>query len=237
MASLFELTIVGTMQSQQIINRLNFVSDIEDPDADNSVGLINALGYDAGTPGTPIANKFFDRFLEAQTTQYQVLELLARNIFEVTDFYTLPVSGSGWAGTITVGAGAGPLMFSAQKLRTNRVRQDIGRGTLALTSPSEAEIEGAGVVTSGQLAKLQAVCDALNAPPLYNGGGEDVRFRPSVLQKMSYEVEQAPPKLPTTAYKYWPDKDDQLQHTALGVTWSPVARITSQTSRKIGKGA
>jgi hypothetical protein len=235
MAKYFEATILGQKNSQLVVNRLNFTSNNETVETANANGLLQALGYQPGTPVEPLDESFLARLLAAQTVAYQIDEIIVRNLWSVTDFITQPVSDSGWAGTIAVPAGDAIPTFVAAKLRTNRVRTDVRRGTLSLTGGTEEQTEGADVWTSGYMTLLTAVATALNAPPTFTSGGASTQFLPSVFKKERYIVPDSDPV--RFAYRYYTDFALFQANIASPVTWSAVERVTSQVSRKIGRGA
>jgi hypothetical protein len=235
MAKYFEATILGQRAGQLIVNRLNFTTNNETVETANAVGLLAALGYDAADPTEPITNSVLYRLLFAQTTAYQIDEIIVRNLWSVTDFITQPVSGAGWQGHIVVGSGDALPTFVAAKLRTNRVRTDIRRGTLSLTGGTEEQVEGADVWTAAYITLLDNVAAALNAPPTYTNGGASTQFLPSVFKKEDYVVPGSDPV--RKAYRYYTDFALFQANIASPVTWSSVERVTSQVSRKIGRGA
>lgn len=235
MAKFFEVTILGQKSSQLVVNRANFVSNNETPETAHSLGLLQALGYDPEGGDHPLSTSFLTRFLNAQTTLYQIDEIIVRNLWSTTDFITQPVSGVDWQGTIAVGAGDGLQNFVAAKLRTNRVRTDIRRGTMSLTGGTEEQTEGADVWTSAYLALLSQVAAALNAGPTYTSGGASTQFLPAVFGKERYVVPDSDPV--RYAYRYYTDFALFQANVASPVTWSAVERTSSQVSRKIGRGA
>jgi hypothetical protein len=229
--AIYEVTILGTYLSQQIVNRLNFVSDINVTDT-SAVNLGRALGYNAATPTLPTALSVLARFCLAQTTTYVLTGLMFRDIYSVIDFYSVATSGANWAGTLASGTTAN-LSFVTQKIRTNRVRTDIKAGTLALTPPLENAADSQGNLDGATLTLLGNLCTALNLPPAYVGT-DTVNFRPAVCSKQAYFPD--PEDETKVAYRYWPTHDEQIAHTAVPVTWSAVGRLSSQTSRRIGNG-
>lgn len=235
MAKFFEVTILGQKSGQLTVNRLNFTSNNETVETANAVGLLTAIGYDPLDPGAPDENGLLDALLQAQTTGYQMDEIIVRNLWSVTDFVTQPVSGSGWQGGIAVAAGDALPTFVAAKLRTNRVRTDIRRGTLSLTGGTEEQMEGLDVWNTAYMALLDAVAAALNAGPTVTIGGASTQFLPSVFKKERYVVPDSDPV--RFAYRYYTDFVLFQANIASPVTWSAVERVSSQVSRKIGRGA
>lgn len=235
MAKFFEVTILGQRASQLVVNRLNFTSNNETVETANAVGLLQALGYDPVDPSEPGMTSVLKAFLNAQTTAYQIDEIIVRNLWSVTDFITQPVSGVGWQGGITVGSGDALPTFVAAKLRTNRVRTDIRRGTLSITGGTEEQVEGADVWNSAYLALLDTFVTRLNAGPTYTSGGASTQFLSSVFKKERYVVPDSDPV--RFAYRYYTDFALFQANIASPVTWSAVERVSSQVSRKIGRGA
>lgn len=234
MAKAYEVTIQGTYRNQLIINRLSFASDIDDPSVVGAFQLAVALGVDPMTATAPTVDSVLDYLLQAQTAYYQIDKLFLRNLESATDFYQFVVTGVGWQGQIAASSAGSSSSFVSQKLVTNRVRTDVRPGTLALTPPSEGNYDVDGVLTSGQVGVLQDLCTALNAPPSYTAGPTTAQFFPSVFKKEEYVPD--PLKPDKTAYRYPEDIQVMLTNSAIGVTWSPVERVTTQTSRRIGKG-
>ncbi len=235
MAKYYEVTILGQRNSQLVVNRLNFTTNNETVETANAVGLLTALGYDSVDPSGPSADSTLEALLNAQTVGYSIDEIIVRNLWSVTDFITQPVTGVAWSGTIAVAAGDATPTFIASKLRTNRVRTDIRRGTLALTGGTEEQIEGADVWSSGYMSLLNMVATRLNAGPTYTSGGASTIFQPSVFKKEDYVVPGSDPV--RKAYRYYTDFTLFQANIASPVTWSGVERVTSQVSRKIGRGA
>lgn len=236
MAKLFEVTIRGTYAGQMVINRINMVSTNDLAATASAFGLLHALGCDPADTEQPRLNSFFDFFTKAQTEAYQITVITARNPYSNLDFITVPVGGPNWAGQIVVASGDGSFSFVAQKLKTNRIRADIRAGTMALTPPSEEDMEGNHALTVLQRSRLAAVGGALNVWPSYTVGADVTSFEPAIVKKEKYVPD--PDKPEKVAYRY--KKDDeagQLELTAHPVLWEAVATVTSQTSRRIGKGA
>jgi len=236
MATYYEVTILGELEGQQIVNRLNFTSDIDDPIVVTAFSLMQSLGWDVADPTSPAVNSVFDNFLGAQTVAYQMNELLVRNLYSVSDFVTMPVVGTGWQGYITLATGDRVPTFVASKIQTNRVRTDIRRGSLALTGGTEERINGPDLWDEIYMGLLADLCNALNTPPSRTIGGSTVLWRPSVYSKERYVVNPGEEN-ERYAYRYYPTEEEQAQHVAIGVTWSGVERVTSQVTRKIGRGS
>lgn len=234
MAKMYEVTIEGRYLNQMIINRLGFVSSNDIAATATAFSLARALGIQAAVATGPLTSSVLHRYLQAQTNLYQATQLMVRNLFGPTDFWTASLSGTVWAGEAAAGVD-GIMPFVAAKLRTNRVNQDIRRGTLALTALGEENYGADGVIAAGYLTVLNNLAIALNAPPTWTSGSDSTQFFPAVFQKQEYVVPNRTDG--RTAWKYYADPAVQLEHTAFPVTWEPVGTLTSQVSRRIGKGA
>lgn len=234
MPKAFEVTIQGSYRSQLIINRLTFWNSLTTPSVSASFPLARALGFDPTAVGDPVVDSVFEKFLAPQTQYYQMEKVFIRNLYDVTDFYTMLPVGVGWAGAIPASTAGSASSFVAQKIRTNRIRTDVRSATLALTPPSEGTYDVDGVLTGGHVLLLQDLCDYLNAPPQFTDGLDTGIFVPAVFKKEKYVPDGNEPD--EYAYRYPDDIDTLFETSAIGVTWSPVARVSTQTSRRIGKG-
>jgi len=235
MAQMYEVTLKGTYQQQQVINRLCFTSDVDTPSTTNAFALGRALGLLNVIVDGPLEDSVLEAYLACQTDLFQMDEILIRNLFNPTDFYTAALSGVTWRGSNPAGTAA-LMPFVASKLQTNRINTEIARGSLALTPFTEAAYDNSGVLNEGSLAVLQELCDRLNEPPSAAEDSDVTNFIPTVFQKEEYDVPDSgtPPR---KAYRYYTDPAIQAEHSAVGVTWFPKNRATSQTSRRFGKGA
>lgn len=233
MPKAFEVTIQGTYQNQLVINRLSFWNSLDDAAVSGAFPCAQALGFNPLDTSAPTPDSVLDTFLIAQTQHYQADKLFIRNLFSVTDFYQALLTGVGWAGQQVSGTD-GQLSFVTQKLTTNRIRTDVRAGTLALTPPSEEFALVDGVLSSGATDLLQDLCNSLNAPPEFTSGQQTGIYVPSVFKKVEYTPDPLKPE--KTAYKYPDDIDTLFNTSAIGVTWSYVPRLSSQVSRKVGKG-
>lgn len=235
MAKYFEVTILGEKNAQLVVNRLNFTSNNDEPLTANSMGLIQALGFTPSDHSLVVADSVLRRLLIASTVSYRINEIIVRNLHSTTDFITQPVTGTDWQGDQAEPAGDQTPTFIAAKLRTNRVRSDIRRGTMSLTGGTEEHMESGSVWGSSYLALLTSLCAALNLPPSHTSGGATTQFIPSVFGKERYVVPDSDPV--RFAYRYYTDFTLFQANVALGVTWSAVPQVSSQVSRKIGRGA
>lgn len=234
MAKAYEVTIQGRYRGQLTINRLSFASDIDDPSVVGAFQLAVALGVNPLDAADPLVDSVLEALLAAQSQYYSLDKLFIRNLESATDFYQFLGTSPGWNGFLPASGATSSTSFVAQKIVTNRVRTDVRAGTLALTPPIDGNYDVDGVMTAPQIALLQDLCDRLNAPPSYTAGPTTAQYFPSVFKKEEYTPD--PLKPDKTAYRYPEDIQVMLTQSAIGVTWSVVETVTTQTSRRVGKG-
>lgn len=233
MPAAFEVTIQGEFRSQMTINRLCFYTGSAVSTVVGAFQLAQALGYQPSIPAEPLTDSVLFGLTSVQTPSYVMQKLYVRNLYSVTDFWQGILTGAGWAGQSPDG-GSGALPFVATKLQTNRIRTDVRAGTLALTPFGETNMDAEGDLSTAALEALADLCNWLNAPPSFTAGSDTASYLPSVFKKEKYIPEGNDADQP--AYRYPDSLDALVGSSAIGVTWSPVPRATSQTSRRFGKG-
>jgi len=185
-----------------------------------------------------VVNKPLWALLAAQTVRYSMREIQVRSLTSVIDFITQPLLTEFWSGTIPVPTEDQAVNFVASRLRTNRVRTDIRRGTLALSGGTEEMIETGDKWNAAYMPLLGQAAFRLNEPHTYTVGEVTTTFRNAVFQKEKYVSRPGGMNLsPRYAYRYYTDEEEFLAHTAVGVTWSAVEDVSSQVTRKFGRGA
>jgi len=229
MATLFEVEIYGAFRGKSTISQLTFASDVDDVGTTNALALAQALGYQPGIPDTPADDSVLNAIILGQTSDYVMKELFVRSLYNVNDFVTFVLDTAGYTGAVVPAAFTKMVAFAAMKLRTNRVRTDIRRGTLALTPFPETSSSDGRVWDGAAITAMTDICTALNAPPHWPLVDPVTTYRPAVFSKMKYVTRVGTEtKGPRWAYKYYPTEEEQFQHVAIGVTWSPVTVIRSQ---------
>jgi len=229
MATLFEVEIYATFRGKPTVSQLTFASDVDDVGTTNALALAQAMGYQTSLPDTPGDESVLLAMVNAATSDYVMKELFVRSLYNVSDFVTFVLDTAGYTGAVVPGAGTKMVAFTAMKLRTNRVRTDIRRGTLALTPYTEGSSSDGLNWDGAAITAMTAVCTALNAPPHWPLVDPVTTYRPCIISKERYVSRAGGENLsPRYAYRYYEDEEEQFQHVAIGVTWSPVTRIRSQ---------
>lgn len=233
MSELLEMTIRGEDRGQTYINRLNVIADLLPSTFSLAMAVSAAYGFDPDQPGDPIPDTLAGDLCLMGTASFRINEVVVRNIYTPTDLFTMLTPGAGWVGTLSAGGATLPVFVSA-KLRTNRVRSDVRRGTMSLVAPVESVVDDNGIISGVFLNYMGDVCNRLNATYSHAGIGETVTFRTCVVGKERYAVPGYEP--PRYAYRYYSDKATQMGRLAQSVVFEPVTRVSSQVSRKFGHG-
>lgn len=225
---LFEIVVVQSLFGQEVINRWNYQSTSTPAAVTMSFALAAAFGaIPLGTPGVLPADSVFGKMRALQSDSLQYREVIVKNIYSVTDFYTAPFSAL--VGNVPGGA-ASP--FLAYGMRTNRVRQDIARGMKRFAGVVEAGMDAGGVIPAGTLGVVQTLADAMEANIIYVDEGTNLTFQPVIVKKQKYTV----PGSGNSAYRYYPTLAEQDDFLATGIQWQPYLEVRSQVSRQYGQG-
>lgn len=226
--SLYEMVLRGSYAGQEVVNRWNYLSSGSLGTVTGSFGLISAAGFIAdGIPPEYPADGLFIAIGELQVPSSLYIEVIAKNVYDPTDFYTLPLPSTSHG----TNSGQGMSPINAYGLRSTQVRTDIRRGTKRFVGVNETDSEELGVLSSGALELLQHVADVMSASLGYDDEGSSLTFAPCIVGKKKYTTPSG-----KTAYEYYPTEAEQLTHLAVGITWQPYTQVRSQVSRQYGKG-
>jgi len=221
---LFEIVVVQTMFGQEIVNRWNYTSTSTPAAVSMSFALAAAFGaIPLGTPGVLPADSVFGKIRAYTSQDLHYDEVIVKNIYSVTDFYTAPFSAlvGGFAESA-----ASP--FLAFGFRTNRVRADIARGTKRLAGVCESGMLQGGNLDAFALTNVQAMADKMEESIVYTDEGSPLTFTPCIVQKQKY----TPVGSTKPAYRYYPTLVEQEAHLATGIQWQPYEQVRSQVSRQ-----
>lgn len=214
---------------QQCISEYNYVASGVPASVSMSFALASAFGV-VETAGVYPSGKPFATLRGIQNTEVHYVEAIAKDLYSVTDFYSVPFI-SNTNGTVDA-AGSAMSSFVSATMRTNRIRSDIRRGFKRYEGMVEANIEPFGVLASGYLAAVDAHAVALSNTLTYTDEGNTLTFVPCII---SLKKDTSDPD--HTEYVKWPTEAEQLAHLASGVVWSSQNTITTQNSRKVGRGS
>lgn len=221
--ALFSVTILQEWLGQQVINRFTYQSTGIPAAVSLSFGLFKTFS-DADGTGTVVAAM---RNLQSSENYYRSIEV--RNLYSDTDFYATPYN-AGVAGILTNSERAAP--FLALKFTSSRTNLSVRRGTKSLSGLVEDMMNSGGGLASNYINDAVTAKNAFGATLTYTDEGETLSYLPVVLGREKYTTSAG-----TEAYKYYDTEAEQLLHLASASVWSYSDRITTQSSRKYGRGA
>ena len=225
MAELMEAKVFSTFDGQQCVNTFHYLSTGTPAAVTRSFALTAAMGMISGL--TPDVGHLRRAWLDVSSTHMTLTESQIKAVYDVTDFYTLPLAPV-FVGTI----GGVPLpSFNAYALQTNRVRSDIRRGNRRFAGVSETHTNSFGELTVAGQALLDLLAVDMSNILTYDDEGNTLSFNPVVVSKEKYE-----PSPGKVAYRYYATEIEQAAELAVGVLWTAKSYVTTQVSRKRGRG-
>lgn len=225
---IYEVTLTQRYYNQTAVNRWNYVSSGSAVGVTGAYALLSAMGaYPDG--GTFPTGTLFKAFQVLQSEAVTFISVFAKAIREApTDFYDYAYP-TGVTGGNTASQAESPTL--AYGFFTNRVRLDVARGTKRLVGVCEASTDNGGVLSADAQTGVNNIASLMSATLSYTDGGSSLTFQPAVCGKKKYVTPKG-----KDAYEYYPTIAQQLDHTAIGVVWTPYTVVRTQTSRQYGKG-
>lgn len=226
---LMEAAFRGEYFGQETINRWNFVSSGTPAAVTLSFALANAMGMvrNSVVPYYP-APGYLLSMLAMQANTFICRELVVKDVYSNTDFYTTPYIN----GEVGLAAAEGLSPITAFGWRTNRVRSDIARGTKRLAGvPVDANATG-GVVDAAYVTLMGTLGTVWGNTLTYDDEGNTITFTPCIVSKEKYTTPSG-----KFAYRYYPSYATQSAHLAQGIAWEAYPTLRGQGSRQYGKGA
>lgn len=227
-----EATLLQLYGGQECVNRFYYQSTGTPAAASLSFLLTRGLGAIA-VVGVYPTTKLMRKIADAQSNGVSFTTLTVKDMYSVTDFYSLPfiepLIGQ------RVGDSASPTV--AVGFRTNRVRSDIRRGTKRFAGVAEESVQVAGALTSAFITgQGAALALAMAATITEVDEGNSVNFVPVVLGKQRYDPDTGLPDPAGRAYRKYPTAVEQADHVAAGILWDIYPETRTQTSRQKGRG-
>lgn len=227
--SLYEVVLNQTYFAQECVNRWNYGCVGEPVGVTGSFGLTFALG--AILEGDPLdlpVGGFMATLQALQNSQVVFVDLLVRNVYDPTDFYTYA-----WTTPIVGGvAGGGVSPTVAFGFRTNRLRADIRRGQKRFVGVSLSDDANGGLFTGTTVTRMNAMAAKMSEVLEYTGGGNSLQFSPAVCKRERYTTPAGNP-----AYRYFASESTQATNSVGPVTWERLVDSRTQGSRQYGRGA
>lgn len=227
--ALYELVLQGEYFGQQIINRWNYEMVGTPAGISGSAALLQAVGFIPSTVGNILPAGSIGQILQSMQVDDLIWQqCLAKNIYDVTDFFDNPYVVS-LKGAILGIAGQPP--FVAYGFKTSRVRTDIDRGTKRFCGVPTSYVLNGGEMDSSAITLMQQLAAAMTLTLPYTDSGNSLTFTPTIVGKLKYTTPSG-----RFAYRYYPSESTQLEHVAQGFLWQPYAQARTQVSRQYGKG-
>lgn len=223
--AILEVKVFQSLFGTSCVNTFHYTTQSVPAAVSLSFGLTAAMGFVDGV--TPQVDDLYGDWKLAVSDQLQFDEVQVRAVYDVTDFYTLPLVSNN-TGAVTGKHYPTSVCYPVQ---SSRVRQDIRRGNRRFAGVVDLSVNNDGVLTAAQVTKMEAVAAAMTTPLAYDDEGNTLSYTPVVISKEAYLTPSG-----NTAYKYYADEASQLNHLATGILWTPKDRTSTQTSRKYGRG-
>lgn len=226
--AILEVTLRQAYFGQEVINRFHYVSSGTPGAVSLSFALLSAMGFIyASTPPTSSSGLLFGFLRSMQSDELDYIEVEAKNLYSVTDFYTRP-----WVTPTSGVVGNEPQSpVLAYGFNTNRVVSNIRRGQRRFCGVDDSTVGEGGALVGSWLTYLATVAESMSDVLEYDDEGNTITFSPAVLSFEKYTTPGGNP-----AYRPYPTEAEQLTHAALGILWSPKPQARSQVSRQYGRG-
>lgn len=228
---LYEFTLEQTLGNQQMINRFNYQSNAVPGGALGALQLMIAMGAIAPEGGEAFGeDTTLGKLRPLQSTDTLYVQCIARNLYSVTDFYTYAFPPN------TFGENGGGQSLSptqAVGLTSDRTRSDIRRAQKRFGGVTEADVNAAGVLTSGAQTTWQQLGDTMGDIAASGVGGDAMLFTPYTFGREKYVVTESG----KDAYKYYDTEAEQLDHIARINVFNVKTTVRTQTSRQYGRGS
>lgn len=230
MAKLMEVVIQANQPTGLYINKFNLFGESRNEGLIDSLPILETLGFQPSTPTTVRAGSILQGLLNLTQPAFEITQLYCRDVYNVLDFAQISLSGAGWQGTRTTGNSQA--CWDVAKLKSTRNRQDIGAGFKALPYMLDTDtVSAIGTLEASYITLMNALCTRLDDGIDVGGVGLAFFYGWTIVKKEQYTTPRG-----KKAYRYYADKAVQFDNLATGVRWTPVERLTTQNSRKFGKG-
>jgi hypothetical protein len=225
-AALYEVTLVGKLGSSTIVNRWNYVGDVNEVPSGDAYGLLSAMGL-VPTAGAFPADTLGDAIADLTSNGLEWNQALCRSIYTPTDFRDLPFV------PVVPGLQSGDVeaAFVAIGFRSNRVRTDIKRGFKRFAGVNESLVNSFGALTGAAITLTTALAAKLGEVLDFTESSLTNHYTPCIVHKFKDETDPDHP-----LYRYYDDIADQLDNVATGIVWEGYPTVRSQVSRQIGRG-
>lgn len=235
MARIVDVTHQQEYDGQLVLNTYTYISD-SDEDADVLCqAVLNALGVvdtNGAFPGSYASGGLAEAVQNFQVPSVTHVAWRAITPYDPLGLYevVLPPGSDGARPGTQAGDDLAP--FIAASIRSNRLRRDVRRGFKRYVGIREGDVDTNTINDDyGALTALQSL--ATTAGTAFVGETSSVAsitVNPSI-------VPLQPNPSPPPAYQLFPTETEAINAAAIGVTYSTPGTVTTQNSRKRGRGA
>lgn len=225
--AIYELLIRQSYYDQEVLNRFHFTKTSALP-VDDASRLAQAVGATGLLAGDFPTDSFMRAIQDLVRPELSFLEVQAKNLYSETDFFTVAYNPP------PVGKAAGSDSESpvlAMGFSSNRTTLAVRRGQKRFAGMDADYFDAGGHISAAGIAAATVVAAALSANQEVTDGLATWTYVPTVLAFQLYHP--APGK---NAYKPYDDEATQLEHAAVGVTYSYKETVRTQRSRQYGRG-
>lgn len=234
MTEIYKATVNYVLDGQMMSNRFHYKMIGVPAAVSGSFALFAAMGGLRKNPdGTPAGGFTPDSLLEhiraIQGVPVKYDSLIVDNLYSPTDFYEGPFAQQ-VQGQNTSSDTMPPMI--AASFRTSRVSKNIRRGQKRIAGIVEQQVAPGGILEDAALTgHIQALANKMAATLSYDDEGNQIDFKPVVLGTNKVVQPDG-----STSYEIYPTLAEQLVNSVDGFFWEARPRVTTQNSRKYGRG-
>jgi hypothetical protein len=232
MARIFTATLQGRYFNQLLINRFQFISSSDVSPVEGCQALANALGA-VDTSGVVLGNPLPSGTLMGtlEALQNAEIEYIAMEVITPYDAFGLferifPAGTTGDSGS----SGDNLSPFIALSIRSDRTRRDVRRGFKRFAGVTESDVTATGPVPT-TLGRLGDVAASISGTITGDAGPLNVAFQSAVVP-LKRVPDSDPPQ-----YEQFENEGAAVSASAFPVTYQAEDKVTTQNSRKVGRGA
>ena len=224
--AILELTVESVYFDQKVINRWNYVASGTPSAVSLSYGLIYALGFTNPPADVGAGVDFWSRMRQTQSVDVLYTLVSCRDVYSLTDFFSNPLGNA--PGIV---AGDPSPTFVAYPYRTNQVTKAVRPGQKRIVGVVDASVTNGSTIVQTQRDWNNNFAIEMTEVQSYDDSGQVLTYKPAVCGKKRETLANG-----NVTYKYYETEVEQLAHTAQSVVWTAKGNITSQITRKRGRG-
>lgn len=226
MAGLYEFIVDGRLLGSQIIQRYNWYTTGTTAAVRGSFALASALGAVPDNGQLP-AQGFINTFLAGLSNQYTLVQIIAQHVYDMQDFYQIPYPSPIAGGQNAISNPS----FVCAKLVASRTTRAIRGGSKSIAGVPDIWVENNNLNVEQAGPSYGGMATILTSGVSYNDEGNVIQFQSATCSLEEYTSDGKKKR------RYYLDPAVQLANTSIGSTWSLRPTVSTQNSRKVGKGS